>query len=215
MKNWSIVWLASYPRSGNTFLRTLLWQCFGLRSASVYPNDLGGNKQLEEYVGHIEHGIDKQIQFPKNNIPLVKTHEYNRDNHPALYVIRDGRAASISLWKFYSKRISLESIIKGQHRFGTWSNHLQSWHPWNRPNTLLIKYEDMKNNRQAVLNNISHFLECDIINKNILDRDTIASIDGRWVKAKSHWRSEFSDDLLKQFNQINSASITWLDKENE
>ena len=49
-----IVWVASYPRSGNTMLRTVLWHCLGLRTASVYPNDLGGNKDLEDYVGHIE-----------------------------------------------------------------------------------------------------------------------------------------------------------------
>jgi len=33
------VWLASYPRSGNTYLRAILWTCFGLRSASVYADD--------------------------------------------------------------------------------------------------------------------------------------------------------------------------------
>ena len=45
-----VVWLASYPRSGNTFLRTILWHCFGLRSASVYPKDLGGNRALEAVI---------------------------------------------------------------------------------------------------------------------------------------------------------------------
>jgi len=44
MNQKDIIWLASYPRSGNTYLRTMLWHCFGLRSASIYPNDLGGNK---------------------------------------------------------------------------------------------------------------------------------------------------------------------------
>ena len=57
-----VVWLASYPRSGNTFLRTILWQCFGLRSASIYPKDLGSKKALEDYVGHIEH-VDGQSDF--------------------------------------------------------------------------------------------------------------------------------------------------------
>ena len=54
MNDNAFIWLASYPRSGNTFLRTILWHCFGLRSASVYPQDLGGNRALEGYVGHIE-----------------------------------------------------------------------------------------------------------------------------------------------------------------
>jgi len=203
MKDVNIVWLASYPRSGNTFLRTILWQCFGLRSGSIYPNDLDRNRKLEEYVGHIEHGPDRQIRFPENGIPLVKTHEYAEDNNPAIYIIRDGRAACVSFLKFYNGRLPLEAIIEGQHRFGTWSNHVQSWNPWERPNTLLLKYENMTNNLPAILASISEFLKRDVINEIIPDRNTIAGVDGRWVKNKSIWRSELSGDLLKRFNQIN------------
>lgn len=207
MKDTNIVWLASYPRSGNTFLRTILWQCFGLRSASIYPNDLGGNKTLEEYVGHIEHGPDKQIRFPENSIPLVKTHEYASDNSPTIYVIRDGRAACVSLWKFDNKSLPLEAIIEGQHLIGAWSNHIQSWNPWDRPNTLLLKYEDMTNNTPAIMNRISSFLNHGIISESIPDRNTIAEADGRWVKTKTSWRSDLSGDLLKHFNQINKDTL--------
>jgi len=31
-----MIWLASYPRSGNTLLRVILKHCFGLSSQSVY-----------------------------------------------------------------------------------------------------------------------------------------------------------------------------------
>ena len=40
----SPLFLSSYPRSGNTFLRTVLYQCFNLKSRSVYGKDLGGKK---------------------------------------------------------------------------------------------------------------------------------------------------------------------------
>jgi len=180
-----------------------LWQCFGLRSASIYPNDLGGNQALEEYVGHIEHAADGRIRVIKNSIPLLKTHEYPKDDNPAIYVIRDGRAACVSLWKFYDKKIPLKAIIEGQHRFGTWSGHVQAWNPWDRPNTLLLKYEDMATNLPVTLDNISAFIKRDIIRKNIPDRNTIAQSDGRWVKPKKNWRSELSGDLLKHFNEEN------------
>ena len=42
--NISPLFVSSYPRSGNTFLRTVLYQCFNLKSGSVYGNDLGGKK---------------------------------------------------------------------------------------------------------------------------------------------------------------------------
>jgi len=207
MKNTNIVWLASYPRSGNTFLRTILWQCFGLRSASIYPDDLGGNKKLEEYVGHIEHGPDKQIRFKENSPQLVKTHEYAKDNNPAIYVIRDGRASCVSLWRFYHRRIPLEAIVDGQFRFGTWSNHVQSWNPWDRPNTLLLEYENMTNNLPAILNNISDFLKRGIVNESIPDRSTIAESGGQWVRTKTNWKAELSGDLLKRFNQKNKSIL--------
>jgi Sulfotransferase domain len=208
MNNANLVWLASYPRSGNTFLRTILWQCFALRSASIYPSDLGGNRQLEEYVGHIEHGPDRQIRFPEDSIPLMKTHEHAEDTNPAIYVIRDGRAASVSLWRFYDRSIPLEAVIEGRHRFGTWSDHVQSWNPWERPNTLLLRYEDMRNSLVSVLNSISNFLERDILQEHITDRDTLAREDGRWIRSESDWRADLTGVLLERFNQLNKDMLT-------
>lgn len=207
MKNANLIWIASYPRSGNTFLRTILWQCFGLPSASAYKNDLGGNKLLEEYIGHIEYGPDMQKRLQEHNCPLVKTHEYDKDNYPAIYVIRDGRAACVSLWKFYSRSLPLKDIIDGRHPFGTWSNHIQSWDPWNRPNTLLLEYEDMRSDLPTVLNSISEYLKRDVIRDNVPERKTIAGVDGRWVRNKKNWTSVLSGDLLKYFNQTNKETL--------
>ena len=76
-----ITWLASYPRSGNTYLRTILFNCFGIKTASIYPKDLGGNKILENFVGHIEHSQNKTITFQKGSIPIIKTHQFNKDDN--------------------------------------------------------------------------------------------------------------------------------------
>jgi hypothetical protein len=66
------IFLASYPRSGNTYLRTILNHCFDLKSASIYPNDLGGNATLEKFVGHIEHIQNGKIPTePFLNKPLL------------------------------------------------------------------------------------------------------------------------------------------------
>jgi len=75
---------------------------------------------------------------------LIKTHKYPSDTKRAIYVIRDGRAATASLWNFYRRRIRLESIIEGRTSFGTWSAHVNAWNPTERPNTLLLRYEDME-----------------------------------------------------------------------
>ena len=197
------VWLASYPRSGNTFLRTILWHAFGLRSASVYQNDLGGNKELEEYVGHIEHNPRLLDQLKETGVALIKTHEYVKDSRPAIYVIRDGRAACVSLWEFYNRTMPIKAVIEGQHRFGTWANHVRSWAPWDRPNTLLLKYEQLRDDLPMALNAISEFLDMEIRTTNIPSRNIIASADGRWVKKQTNWRAKLTGENLRRFVEIN------------
>ena len=202
-----ITWLASYPRSGNTYLRTILFNCFGIKTASIYPNDLGGNKTLENFVGHIEHNQNKTITFQKGSIPIIKTHKLNQDENRSIYIIRDGRAASVSLWNFYGKKIPIKDIILGNHRFGTWKDHLISWNPLKRPNTLLIKYEDILCNFEYVLNSIETFLEIKVLSKKLPSRDTVALFDGRWVRSKTDWKEKISGEELNLFNKINYSVL--------
>jgi hypothetical protein len=197
-----LVWLASYPRSGNTFLRTVLRHCFGLRSASVYSQDLGGNRALEEYVGHIEHGPQMYDRLRESGISLVKTHEYPKDSSPAIYVIRDGRAACVSLWKFYQESIPLATVIEGRHRFGTWADHVEAWSPRQRPNTLLLTYEALRHDLHGSLHLISHFLDRPVLSERLPDRDTIAASDGRWVRRESSWQTALEGRNLARFNEI-------------
>lgn len=207
MKKERIIWLASYPRSGNTLLRIVLWHCFGFRSASVYPNDLGGNKELERQVGHIEHGADGQIRFPSTGLQLIKTHEHPLDDNPGIYVVRDGRAACLSLWHFYNKALPLEAIIAGKHRFGTWCNHLTAWKPWERRDTLLLKYEEMTAGLRSVLAELSRFLEHKIIADQIPSRDSLAAMDGRTVRKKSDLHEIMTDHELELFDQVNGKMM--------
>ena len=202
-----ITWLASYPRSGNTFLRSILFNCFGIKSASVYPKDLGGNKSLENFVGHIEHNEDHTISFPENSIPLIKTHELNKDDNKSIYVIRDGRATCVSFWNYYAKQISMKDIILGNHKFGKWSDHVTSWNPSKRDNTLLIKYEDMISEFDIVLGSIRTFLDKEIISKKMPTRETVAKSDGKWVRSKTDWREEISSEEYKLFNELNYSVL--------
>jgi len=205
MKNFKHIWLASYPRSGNTMLRTILYQCFGLQSGSIYPNDLGGNKVLEKYVGHIEHSVDR-IHFPANSLSLIKTHEPPHDAEPTIYVVRHGRKATVSLWYYYNKRIGLGEIITGKTIIGTWAAHLQVWHPWDRPHTLLLKYEDMVNDLPVVLQKLSRFLSREILAHSIPERDKIADFDGIWVRKKKASR-ELPDEYRQLFDHVNEKMM--------
>jgi hypothetical protein len=87
----NIVWLASYPRSGNTYLRAILWTCFGLQTGSVYPDDLFGDSAVAQQVGHFEGTAHGQFSADFLRLPLVKTHEWPVDNRKAIYIVRNGR----------------------------------------------------------------------------------------------------------------------------
>ena len=196
------IWPSSYPRSGNTLLRTILWHRFGLCFASIYPNDLDGSRVLERYIGHIEHDTDGRACFPNDMLPLIKTHGPPTDAGAAIYIVRDGRAASVSLWEFYERKLPLEAIIEGRHRFGAWTDHLSAWSPWERPNTLLLRYEDIAGTWRA-LEKLHGFLGREIHSDSIPDRGHIAGIDGRWVGKKTDWRSIITNEQLALFNRIN------------
>jgi hypothetical protein len=201
------IWLTSYPRSGNTLVRTILFQCFNLKSGSVYSNDLGGNTSLENYIGHIEQSENRSIAFPEGSLPIIKTHAYHKGNNKAIYVIRDGRAAAASLWEFTSPKVPMNNIIEGRHKFGKWCDHIESWNPLSRPNTLLLKYEDILNNLDSVLLQLSIFLERDITSYQLPSRDKIAGSDGKWVRKKTDWRNVLSGRDLKRFNEINQSFL--------
>jgi len=213
MSTRKFIWLASYPRSGNTFLRTVLHQCFGLRSASVYPDDLGGNKRLEEYVGHIEHAAHGKIVLPPGTRhPIIKTHALPSDANPAIYVVRDGRHACLSLYDYYQKQIPLEKIISGQFssgqvRFGTWANHVAAWHPWNRPHTLFVRFENIVNDLPALLQQLQKYLGLPLLADKIPDRNTIVKIDGTWVREKKAGTRTFPDEHVELFERINGEMM--------
>ena len=205
--NISPLLISSFPRSGNTFIRTVLNQCFNLKSGSVYENDFAGNIKLENYVGHIEHNEDSSITFPEGQIPIIKTHGENIPNSPAIYVLRDGRAAIVSLWEYYGRNTSISDLIEGNHIFGKWSDHINSWDPLSRPNTLLLKYEDILTNLDSVLLQLGVFLNQDILNYKLPSRETIADDDGRFVRKKTNWESELYGENLDRFNELNKTLL--------
>jgi hypothetical protein len=200
--------LASYPRSGNTYLRTILWHCFKLPSASVYKQDLLGAKALEDYVGHIEVAPgDLKNWAGKKGIQAVKTHKYPADDRPAIYIVRDGRAACVSLWEFTYRKIPLAQVIEGNHEYGTWANHVAAWRPWERAETLLLRYEDMVGNLPLVLSEISRFLGLKILSDRVPDRNQIADLAVIWVRKQSDWHQFITDGELEVFDRVNGSMM--------
>ncbi len=144
-----IIWVASYPRSGNTFFRTVLHQAFGFDTWSAYPEGADGAGSIADVTGHREFTPDFRLEDAAmaDELYFVKTHDPPRDNRKAIYLIRDGRATIASYYHYACNirgdALEMADAIIGRIMFGPWAAHVMSWNPRQRPDTLLIKFEEL------------------------------------------------------------------------
>lgn len=156
-----IVWLASYPRSGNTLARLALFYLFGHRSGSIYPAgaaaSTGRQRRLRSLVDRRPLALLDALEGPA----FVKTHELRHadDDRPAVVVVRDGRDALVS----YAHFLGNERGETGEHErllgellegpggsIGTWSVSVEAWRRRSAP-TGIVRYEDLMSDPGAAI----------------------------------------------------------------
>ena len=196
-----IVWLASYPKSGNTLVRSMLAAYF-FSNDGVYNFDLIKNiKQFPVNALFQRFGIDVQDEEEviknyikvqesfnkKNSVQFLKTHSYlfNINNHAftdlknslgVIYIVRDPRnivsslanhigsssekSADILINSFKFGNIFSEEVAEQTRLYlGTWSGNYNSWKSFDKNGRyLLIKYEDLINDRDFVFRKILKFI---------------------------------------------------------
>lgn len=163
-----IVWLASYPRSGNTLVRTILKSCFDFHSFdSELPPSAGYPNVIATALGHMEPDaewstfLERASHSPDRH--FIKTHHPPKDDQPCIYIVRDGRKAVLSYYYhfqqfFPDEKRSLLDLVLGHDYYGDWTSHYRSWDPKRRPRTLLLSYEALLNNPAAEIARIAEFL---------------------------------------------------------
>lgn len=176
-----ITWLASYPRSGNTFARIILDRVFGISTQSIYHNNDGVVNMLgQEFVGAGRKteellSIEQLSESSKNWI--LKTHNMAVDDHPAIYIVRDGRDSLVSFAHLELRDTKCDDPIEWNQLFeekmvelmnrksnaGNWGDNVCSW--LDRINAAkqphhLVRYEDLIENpiaeMQAALNKVGY-----------------------------------------------------------
>lgn len=160
------VFLASYPRSGNTWLRSMISSCL-LGNAMTNFNDKR-NRELPI------------VGFHRRAIPLVgksgriiKTHEpYRPQYQRAIWVVRDPRDVLISEHRLALRNSHTDSGLeeytsdflgKAVYSMANWREHTISW--LNCPLTdgreiLRLRFEDLKTAPETQLKGILEFLGC-------------------------------------------------------
>jgi len=156
-----IVWLASYPRSGNTFLRVVLHSVFGVPTYSVYDDDDPVAQRVgPDLVGYRPKPRGRAEMIDSDDVYFVKTHKRRKvDGCPAICLVRDGRDAVVSRARLRCEdhqadhteplfdRLLREEItrpyVDGQPSSGTWGANVMSWLDHVGVPPVVIKYEDL------------------------------------------------------------------------
>lgn len=136
-----MVWLASFPRSGNTFFRNILFEVYGIESSEF----------------HLE--VNKKVNADFASYPVVKTHllphqlPTDLQNAKSVYLIRDGRDALVSIAHHrkdivapgsnYYKNLAEAILARGGSFFGGWSENARLWQ---EQADIVIRYEDLIKN---------------------------------------------------------------------
>lgn len=162
-----VVWLASYPRSGNTFFRILLKQLYGINTPTAYIGaDHTAFEGGKELVGHVaaEWTVDEMVL--KQETLIVKTHRRASDNFPAIYLHRDGRDSIVSYAQKMSNSKTYHDTLKrlittSGSSTGTWGQNVLHWLKRAGSNTICVSYEELIENPESVVENTLRDLKID------------------------------------------------------
>ena len=155
-------YLLSYPRSGNTWMRTMV-------GVLVNPGEHGNPDFTRQNIPGIS--ISNAQKINSHISPrIIKSHTwYRKDIHRAVYLVRDGRDVLVSLYHYYitreSKTLSFPDFysdyIKGKYG-QLWHENVESWLTRGKEllgdDLLVISFEELKTDTYQVLTRTAEFL---------------------------------------------------------
>ncbi len=230
--------LASYPRSGNTWLRFLLYQLLVGRPASFAELDAP-----DSVSGHVEVAAAVPPSLPEGG-RLLKTHEPIRPEYRrAVLLLRDVRAVAVSEYKFLRWRgfyrgemdEFLDDFVAGRvNPYGTWSDHYASWRESTlaaRGDLLVVRYEELREDPVKELGCIVDFLGLSVTEarlREVIDDNSVerlreredserdsfhrgADRDFRFVnrgRARG-WRETLSEEQVQRLSNVGRSADDW------
>ena len=174
------VYLASYPRSGNTWIRTLMAYLY-------YDNPkVESLMDLQKYIPdeHVNKMRLEDTYKVNGQFRIIKTHDLNRSNKfkKVIYIYRNPIDVAWSYYNFLkeTKHLSSENFdefvsnfLSGNILFGSWENHIKSW--LSHDNKLVISYEDFASNTYDTITKINAFLQVFVADDKIKNATTLVT----------------------------------------
>jgi hypothetical protein len=229
------VFLVSYPRSGNTWVRFLI-------ANILKPSDVQIDfHNVHDYVPEI--GRNNEIIQNLASPRIIKSHDlYNATFPKVIYLVRDGRDVYVSYYYYKLKQLAEGATFSDFLRLenvypSTWSQHIRSWLDETRPlqNLHVVRYEDLLENAETVLLRLMDFVGITVSTDTIRDAiensrfDKMRKIDqtkGRKYKPTGSdefvrkgkagtWQEEFSDSDKEYFKEVAGDLLVMLGYEDD
>lgn len=222
------VMLASYPKSGTTWMAFMLAQLLWRKGRE---QTLVDSRYLPAIGSH--HLAERQLP---DGGRLIRTHERFRPSYrKAIYIVRDGRDAVVSMY-WHIKRATgmeatfsefLDSYLAGRFSgAGAWHEHVGGWlesPSFSEGNVHVVRFEDMKRDSARELEKTASFLGVAYNKETIADAVDAGSMDAMRDREKNSegvthlesgeripvvrkgivgdWRNYFSASDLETFNR--------------
>jgi len=150
-----LVWVASFPRSGNTFLRIILHRLYGVRTSTVYDLDGVAERLGKDLIGFTNRPGTLAELRASDEPHFIKTHRQRDadvdENDPAICLVRDGRDALVSWARqaseedpdSYEAELRNRILRVGAVGTGSWGDNVLSWLQPPAPHRIVLRYEDL------------------------------------------------------------------------
>jgi hypothetical protein len=165
-----IVWVSSFPRSGNTFLRIVLNRLYGVKTSVVYDVDGVAERLGSHLVGFTERPAAIEAMRDSTEVHFVKTHRQRDDQvdeaDKAVCLVRDGRDSLVSWARLASEadgarfESELHAMITRLDEVGTgsWGRNVLSWLLPPAPQRVVLRYEELVQKPRAAVERVIHTL---------------------------------------------------------
>lgn len=213
--------LASYPRSGNTFMRNILFEVYSLFSwdkIEAYHKNIQKHKDLLEQNKNAkfnQNKLAKMNELEKRLLPgIIKTHELPEKivsqcekDVKIIYIVRDGRDALVSQayhnvnivnpGSNYNTSLVHSIMAPAGTHFGGWSKNVEQW---KKLAHRLVYFEELIKDPLKVTESFREFM--DLPAPNIEKLPTFNSQKEGKTFYGGNSRPRFTEEEREEYNKL-------------
>lgn len=213
-ENWQRVYLATFPRSGNHWLRYLLEEATHVATGSVYcdrqplhlktPFPWGGYAAKNGYVGNCRYPELGEIVVIKTHYPSKPKTEF--DLLPSVKIIRIVRHPMDSFYShflFAGKKLPEDGKIPDEYvkdQVPQWKKFEEYWN--RQANVLTIRYEDLFENPRQYLKKITESIGYDLSDLDIERAITLFPPSGGIYKHLDDYQLESKNFISQELGEL-------------